>query len=101
MGTARYEPSGLRRFCAGVFEKLGVGSEDAGIVADSLVRANLEGTDSHGISRLAIYARRIREGRISAAPEIRIERSGSVVRQHIRVRNSGSGDPTMHRANPR
>lgn len=70
----------LASFCEDVFVRLGMSREDAGVAADSLVRANLEGTDSHGISRLAIYARRIREGRISARPEIGVERAGSVLR---------------------
>jgi LDH2 family malate/lactate/ureidoglycolate dehydrogenase len=77
---ARYDPSELRAFCEGVFEGLDVRTEDARVAAGSLVRANLEGTDSHGISRLAIYAQRIREGRISATPDIRIDRAGSVLR---------------------
>ena len=79
-GEARYDADELRDFCAGVFASLGMDREDAGVASDSLVRANLEGTDSHGISRLAIYARRMREGRISARPDVRVERDGSVLR---------------------
>lgn len=80
MDVARYDPEELKAFCEGLFESLGVTREDARVAADSLIRANLEGTDSHGISRLAIYSRRMREGRISARPNIRVERDGSVVR---------------------
>jgi LDH2 family malate/lactate/ureidoglycolate dehydrogenase len=77
---ARYDADELEAFCADLFARLGMDREDAGVASDSLVRANLEGTDSHGISRLAIYAGRIREGRISAGPDIRVERDGSVLR---------------------
>jgi LDH2 family malate/lactate/ureidoglycolate dehydrogenase len=77
MTVTRYDPVELERFCEEIFVSLGVPREDAEVVADSLVRADLEGTYSHGISRLAIYARRIREGRISAQPKIRVNRSGS------------------------
>ncbi len=80
MIATRYDPVELRRFCEEVFVSLGMPREDAEVTADSLVRANLEGTDSHGISRLVIYARRMQEGRISARPEIGVERSGSVLR---------------------
>jgi LDH2 family malate/lactate/ureidoglycolate dehydrogenase len=80
MTVTRYDPVELTRFCEEVFVSLGMPREDAEVVADSLVRANLEGTDSHGIRRLAIYARRIREGRISAQPKIGVDRSGSVLR---------------------
>jgi LDH2 family malate/lactate/ureidoglycolate dehydrogenase len=78
--VARYNPAELRSFCEEVFVSLGIPREDAEVAADSLVRANLEGTDSHGISRLAIYARRIWEGRISARPKIDVKRAGSVLR---------------------
>ena len=50
------------------------------MVADSLVRANLEGTDSHGVSRLPVYVRRMGEGRISPNPNVMVERHGSVLR---------------------
>lgn len=80
IGTSRYHPGELTRFCADVLAHLGVPEDDARGAADSLVRANLEGTDSHGVSRLPIYARRLREGRISARPDIRTERDGAVLR---------------------
>ena len=80
MTVTRYDPASLRNFCGDILVRLGVPEEGAAFVADSLVRANLEGSDSHGISRLGIYVRRLEEGRISARPEIRIERSGSVLR---------------------
>jgi LDH2 family malate/lactate/ureidoglycolate dehydrogenase len=78
--VARYDSTELKEFCEGVFVSLGMTREDAEVAGDSLVRANLEGTESHGVSRLAIYARRIKEGRISAKPDIRVERTGSVLR---------------------
>ena len=80
MEVARYDSTELKEFCDGVFVSLGMTREDAEVAADSLVRANLEGIESHGVSRLAIYARRIKEGRISAKPDIRVERTGSVLR---------------------
>ncbi|SEN50987.1 Malate/lactate/ureidoglycolate dehydrogenase, LDH2 family [Lihuaxuella thermophila] len=60
--------------------RLGVPELDAKVTADSLVQANLEGTDSHGISRLPIYARRLMDQRINKNPDIKIERSGSVIK---------------------
>ncbi len=74
-----YNPLDMKRFSQQVFEKLGACPEDAYIAADALVRANLEGVDSHGISRLAIYARRMKEGRIQAAPHISVEKKGESV----------------------
>ncbi len=79
MSTEIYRAEDLRRFCRDVFVGLGVPPRDAHVVADALVRANLEGTDSHGVSRLAVYAQRMREGRISAAPQVSVERAGCVL----------------------
>lgn len=95
MTNARQDPARLRNFCEEVLARLGVPAEDAAFVADSLVRANLEGADSHGISRLGIYVRRLKEGRISARPEVRIERSGSVLRVDG---DNGLGQVVSHRA---
>ncbi len=74
-----YNPLDLKAFSQHVFEKLGVKTEYAYTAADALVRANLEGIDSHGISRLAIYARRMKEGRINADPQIAVEKKGDSV----------------------
>ena len=80
LGERRLPPKELERFCRELFLRLGLPAADAGVVAESLVRAELEGAGSHGLGRLPVYARRIREGRISARPEIRVERSGAVLR---------------------
>ncbi|MGI9049530.1 MAG: Ldh family oxidoreductase, partial [Rubrobacteraceae bacterium] len=95
MTVTSHDPAKLRNFCEEVLARLGVPAEDAAVVADSLVRANLEGADSHGISRLGIYVRRLEEGRISARPEIRIERSGSVLSVDG---GNGLGQVVSHRA---
>ncbi|WP_273846784.1 Ldh family oxidoreductase [Rubrobacter calidifluminis] len=79
-GAGRHPAEALTCFCRDVLTSLGVPDEDAAVVADSLVRANLEGKDSHGISRLPIYAKRIRECRISARPDICIDRDGAVLK---------------------
>ncbi|HEX7057905.1 MAG TPA: Ldh family oxidoreductase [Bacilli bacterium] len=75
-----YSADELGRFVRQVFIRLGMPREDAKIAAESLVRADLEGNGSHGISRLPIYAARMREGRIAAAPDMRYEQFGSVLK---------------------
>ncbi len=77
---ALYDVSQLTEFCIQAFNQLGMSTEDARIAADSLVRADLEGNESHGISRLPIYAKRILEGRISANPNIAFEPYGSILK---------------------
>lgn len=75
-----YSSTQLYEFCKRVFMANGFSDQDAHVAADSLVRAELEGAGSHGISRLPIYVRRIREGRIAAKPDYRETRTGSVIR---------------------
>src|SRR5690606_22863271 len=69
--TARtFTEQAMNRFCREIFVSLGFSDSDASIAAESLVRAELEGAGSHGVSRLSIYAKRVRDGRISAQPDI-------------------------------
>ncbi len=63
----------LREFTRQAFTKAGVPAEDAEIVTDNLIEANLRGVDTHGITRLlAIYIKRLRAGIVNARPEIKI-----------------------------
>jgi ureidoglycolate dehydrogenase (NAD+) len=65
----------LQRFCSGLLLHQGLLPDDADYVADSLVCANLRGTDSHGVARLPHYIRRLRAGSIQARPKMRIAKS--------------------------
>lgn len=77
---ATYTPERLQAFAACVLQRLGVPEADARLTADALLQAELEGVESHGISRLPIYAKRLQEGRIRSVPDIRIDRAGSVLK---------------------
>ncbi|MGD2201685.1 MAG: Ldh family oxidoreductase [Candidatus Bathyarchaeota archaeon] len=57
---------------ASIFEGLGAPKEDAQLVSDLLVEANLTGFDSHGMIRLPIYCRGIRMGAVKPGAEIKI-----------------------------
>ncbi|BDE04886.1 malate dehydrogenase [Vulcanimicrobium alpinum] len=64
------EPA-LRAFAAAALEKVGVSSEDAAIVADVLVAADLRGIESHGVARLEpYYVKRIQAGRLNPRPAV-------------------------------
>jgi LDH2 family malate/lactate/ureidoglycolate dehydrogenase len=67
----RIAPERLRAFGEDVLRAACVSAEDARIVAWALTEANLEGIDTHGIWRLAIYTRRVRAGLIAARPGLR------------------------------
>lgn len=61
----------LRNLGIKVFEALGTPTKEAKRVADSLVKANLAGHDSHGVMRIPQYADGIKRGQIK--PEAKIE----------------------------
>ncbi|ROV96063.1 hypothetical protein VPNG_09129 [Cytospora leucostoma] len=57
----------------------GVSPEDADIVADNLVSADLRGVDSHGINRLPSYIKRIRQGVLDPRAQPSLEHVTPVV----------------------
>ena len=63
-------PQKLEQFATAILQSVGLSQEDAHTVAWALVAANLEGIDTHGVSRLALYARRVRAGLASARPNL-------------------------------
>ncbi len=66
---------GLKEFVAAALTKVGVPPEDAAIVADVLVAADLRGVESHGVARLeSYYVSRIRAGQIEAKPNVQTAR---------------------------
>ncbi|EAX49023.1 Malate dehydrogenase [Thermosinus carboxydivorans Nor1] len=50
----------LLDYCASLFEKVGVPRDESYINAENLVDADLTGVESHGVSRMPIYLKRIR-----------------------------------------
>ena len=64
----------LREFIAAAFGKLGMPGDDARSVATLMAEADLQGSDGHGVIRLAPYAKRIRAGGVNLNPDIRIVR---------------------------
>lgn len=56
----------LRSACGLLLESAGLDAEAAALVADSLVDAEARGIRSHGVSRLPIYASRVRRDMIDA-----------------------------------
>lgn len=64
----------LRDFGSRIFKGLGVPNEDAELVSELLVEANLTGFDSHGVIRIPIYARGIKMGAVKPGAKIKIIR---------------------------
>ena len=58
----RYDSGAMKRFTARVMEAAGLSEEESRVFADSLIRADMRGISSHGLTRLATYARRVEQG---------------------------------------
>src|SRR3954468_17492730 len=70
----RFCPESLKTLAANIAVGAGIAPADAGALADSLVAADLGGASTHGLSRLAIYVKRIQKGLIDPKAEIKVER---------------------------
>lgn len=75
-GTVRMAPEAAVEFVSGAFSSAGVPPEDAALVADVLVSADLRGIRSHGLGRLSYLLVRLVGGVISARPQMELT-SGS------------------------
>jgi LDH2 family malate/lactate/ureidoglycolate dehydrogenase len=65
----------LGAWAKNILVKVGVGEADAGIIAESLLAANLRGVDTHGITRmLGVYVKRIELGLMNPIPRFDIVR---------------------------
>jgi L-2-hydroxycarboxylate dehydrogenase (NAD+) len=62
----------LRGFIARCLQAAGMPADDAATVGRLMAEADLQGSDGHGVIRLAPYIRRIRNGGIQLHPDIRI-----------------------------
>jgi LDH2 family malate/lactate/ureidoglycolate dehydrogenase/NAD-dependent dihydropyrimidine dehydrogenase PreA subunit len=69
----------LREFVMAVLLRIGVPEDEASIVTASLLEADLRGTSSHGVARLAGYIKRIRLGLMQAATDFKVEKQSGVV----------------------
>jgi LDH2 family malate/lactate/ureidoglycolate dehydrogenase len=93
----------LARFIRDALVVKGARAEDAAIVADELVWANLRGVDGHGVSRLPFYLRMIERGEIdvTAKPLLMHDRTATFVLdggRGVRPGGDDAGACACHRA---
>lgn len=69
-------PAALRALVADIFAAVGLAKQDAALVAEALVEADLEGTASHGVMLLPMYIERMRAGSVSLHSEAAIVNDG-------------------------
>ena len=64
----------LLQFAVSLLHAGGAGEDEARIVAESLVQANLRGHDSHGVMRIPYYLQNVKNGTLKPGATLRIER---------------------------
>ena len=60
----------LRRYEIAILEGLGVPLDQAEVVVDNLVEADLRGVDSHGAHLVELYVARLRSGHLRPVTEV-------------------------------
>lgn len=70
--STTFAVSRLRAFSNTVFQAAGLSPFDAAEVTECLIHADLRGHASHGLTRIPIYAERIKAGVVNAVPEVKI-----------------------------
>jgi ureidoglycolate dehydrogenase (NAD+) len=70
----RYPAEGLRRFVAEALRRGGALGEEAELVAEALVRADLRGVHSHGVVRTGVYLDRLQAGSIRPGATLEVLR---------------------------
>src|SRR5262245_16820994 len=73
----RVEADRLEAFTARAFEAVGITAPDARSIAELMVRADLQGSEGHGVFRLPQYVRRIKGGAVNIKPNIRVTREAA------------------------
>lgn len=68
----------LFNFVVEIFKRLDVPEEDAKVVADNLIMADMRGIESHGVQRLKRYVDGIEKGAVNVHPNIRVVKESPV-----------------------
>lgn len=92
----RVKAGEARSFVEAVLVGNGVAEQNAKIVANCLVQADLRGVDTHGVNRIPSYMARIRQGVLDAKASPTLERITPVVAQVDG--HNGFGFPAAHMA---
>lgn len=79
MSSIRFPLEALSSVVQAALEKEGVPPAIASVEAQLAIDADLQGVPSHGLSRLPLLLRGLRDGRTKAVPEIRLLRSKAAI----------------------
>src|SRR4029450_13928014 len=73
----RVQAPDLEAFIARAFEAVDVPPSDAKVIGELMTRADVNGSEGHGIFRLPQYIRRIKGGAVNVRPNIKVEREAA------------------------
>lgn len=76
-----YTAEALTGYARAMFLSAGLRDADATLIAADLVRANLRGVDSHGVSRIPMYLERLRCGLVNPRPNVTVTKVAGAVAQ--------------------
>ncbi len=79
--TVRIQAGVLAQACSTLLENVGVPPDEARLIAEIVVEADLRGVESHGLLRLPAYIHRVQAGLMTPKTEVKVlrERSASVL----------------------
>ncbi|PTW63094.1 LDH2 family malate/lactate/ureidoglycolate dehydrogenase [Breoghania corrubedonensis] len=77
--SRRVTPLAAADYCVDLLRHAGLPADDAATVAASLVRADLRGVNTHGITRMQVYMERLSGGLINARPNMTLTKPTPVV----------------------
>ena len=89
-------PADLQSFISRAFEAVGIPQADAKNIAELMTRADVNGSEGHGVFRLPQYIRRIKGGAVNVRPMIRVEREAAAMA--LVHGDNGMGHLVMRRA---
>lgn len=78
-GTLYYTAEALTDYARSMFLSAGLTEDHAALVAGDLVKANLRGLDSHGVSRIPMYLERLRQGLVNPRPDVKVTKVAGAV----------------------
>jgi L-2-hydroxycarboxylate dehydrogenase (NAD+) len=67
----------LETFVTGAFQAVGISEPEARSIAELMVRADVQGSEGHGVFRLPQYIRRIKGGAVNVKPKIEVVREAA------------------------
>ena len=67
----------LESFIAKAFQAVSISAAESKSIAELMVRADMQGSEGHGVFRLPQYIRRIKGGAVNLKPDIRVEREAA------------------------